>query len=808
MSNDYSASSISVLKGLDAIKARPGMYVGDISSVSATHHLLFEIFDNSIDEALAGHARRIEVCLFEDGSAGVSDDGRGIPVDTHPEAGISAAEVIFTTLHAGGKFDNDSYHFAGGLHGVGAACTNALSVWMDVEIRRDGAIWAARFENGETVRPITRSGRMRKHDGTGTHVRFLPSPDYLAETGFVRETLLARFREVALLNPGVEIVFTDHRLRDGEASAFTETCRFDDGMADFVRRIRGDADAIVPIAKFQGSHGDSEVDAAFTWVDADRSEDIQAYTNNIPQPDGGQHVAGLRGAVSRALTAHAEKNGLLKRGSRMGADDLREGLAAALHVRLADPAFSSQTKEKLISTKARSAVEAVVGPGFARWLDTHPEDARAIIARAQNAAEAREAARKAREITRTKKAGKRVSSASLPENLSDCSGHNAQLREIFLVEGDSAGGSAKQGRDRETQAILPLKGKILNVERARQSQILKNNEIAGMVQSLGAGLGAKMDLDKLRYGKIVIMTDADVDGAHIATLILTFFFRQMRPLIEAGHLHLAVPPLYRVRRKGEEDIFVRSDRDLAVLLLDRVLARGGLTSDGETLRGDGARKAMMPLIREEAQTGPAERILGHPALADALLGLEAAEPVFGTGPTRSAAITRIRKGLEASLALTDPDAGWTFDIFGDGTGYGLAARRHEDGIDTDYRLGAADLAAWQVQRVREAFVATGLAGTQIMLGNTPVQGPIGLSAGIRAAGFKGAAVSRYKGLGEMNPDELWETTMNPKSRTLKRVSVEHSAAADAIFSDLMADNVSARRKLIEDMCAGEHMIDI
>ncbi len=808
MEKDYSASSISVLKGLEAVQKRPGMYVGDVSSVSATHHLLYEIFDNSVDEALAGHASAIAVTLHADGSASVEDNGRGVPVDIHPEEGVSAAEVIFTTLHAGGKFDSDSYKFSGGLHGVGSACTNALSDWFELEARRDGAVWAARFEEGVTVQSVSKTRNLKKGEETGTKVRFKPSTKYLAVTEFERGTLLRRFREVAFLNGGVRIVFIDERLREEETEPFREECHFENGMADFVGFITGEANMLTPIASFSGGHEGSEVDVAFTWVEDDRPEEIRAYANNIPQPDGGQHVTGLRGALTKALMTHAERMKLLKRGSRMSADDLREGLAAALHVRLADPAFSSQTKEKLISVEARSAVEAVVGANFGQWLDTHPEEARTIIQRAQNAAEAREAAKKARELTRTKKVGNRISSASLPEKLSDCSSRTPMARELFLVEGDSAGGSAKTGRNRETQAILPLRGKILNVERAKQSQVLKNAEIAAMIQTLGAGMGDKMDLSKLRYGKIVIMTDADVDGSHIATLILTFFFRQMKPLVEAGHLYLAVPPLYRVRRKGEEDIYVRTDRALTGLFLDRALATKSLATSEGVLKGAGVRKALEPMIEAVDHGAAAARILRHPTLADVLMGSDIAKPVFGTGPIADRRARAIEKHLVASLLAADPDGEWKIALVGDAEGYGLSAVRHEDGLDTDYSLTRADMASWQVRRVFDAWHLSGFAGDALEIAGQPVHGPISFMEALRGTGAKGAQVSRYKGLGEMNAEELWETTMDPARRSLHRVRIEDIETAEATFGDLMADNVSARRKLIEDICGGDSRIDI
>lgn len=794
---EYNASSIGVLKGLEAVQKRPGMYVGDISSVSATHHLLYEVFDNSIDEALAGHANRIDVILHADGSATVADNGRGIPVDLHPEEGISAAEVIFTVLHAGGKFDGDSYQYSGGLHGVGAACTNGLSDWLETEITRDNAVWAARFENGATVTPIHKVRGMKKGEDTGTRVTFRPSARYLAVTEFERDTLLKRFREVAFLNAGVEI-----RFRDERGDPYEEVCHFTDGMADFVAAMTDGANLIFPIVKISGSHAGTEVDTSFSWVEEDQPEDVRAYTNNIPQPDGGQHVTGLRGAITKALLAWAEQAKMIKRSGRMGPDDLREGLAAALHVRLRDPAFSSQTKEKLISTEARAAVEAVVTPIFTQWLDTHPEEARLIIQRAQNAAEAREAAKKARELTRTKKVGRQTSSVSLPEKLSDCSSKNPADRELFLVEGDSAGGSAKQGRDREIQAILPLRGKILNVERARMSKVLANAEVSAMIQTLGAGVGGKLDLAGLRYGKIVIMTDADVDGSHIATLITTFFFRHMTSLIMEGHLYLAVPPLYRVRRKGEEDIYVRTERDLTGLFFDRAIANKALSLDGEILEGAAARRMLDGLI-ENAQIIPAAaRILRHSKLADVLLGEPAARPLFGTGPIAERKLKSIVATLTKGLDAADPDATWRLEVTGDGTGYGLKAIRHEDGLDTDYSLSRSDLTNWQVLRIADEYKVAGIAGSPVEVAKTRVFGPISFVDALREAGAKGAAISRYKGLGEMNPEELWETTMNPRTRTLHRVRIEDAERADRMISDLMAENVSARRGLIEDMFAG------
>ena len=811
---EYGSRSITVLRGLDPVRQRPGMYAGNVYARTATHHLLYEVFDNAVDEALAGHATRIDVTLHADGSAEIADNGRGIPVDIHPDAGISAAEVVLTTLHAGGKFDNDSYSYSGGLHGVGISVTNALSDWLCVEIRRDGGVDQARFERGVTASSVRRTKAMAKGAPTGTTIRFKPDASILREPDFEAEDLVTRFHDVACLNDGLEIVFTD--ARGTEAS--TRTFRFTDGMADFVSAIvahdtSATSGLLFAPARFQGSHasetgGRLEVDVALSWTGSDRDEDVRAYCNNIPQADGGQHVTGLRSALVKTLLAHGQRAGMIRKSSRLSPEDLREGLVAALHVRLPDPAFSSQTKEKLISTEARSAVEAVLGPALDAWLDTHPEEARSVIARAQAASEARIAARKARELSRTQKTGTRVSSAALPEKLADCASRRTEARELFLVEGDSAGGSAKQGRDRDIQAILPLRGKILNVERAKTSQVLKNAEIAAMVQTLGAGIGEKMDLGKLRYGKVVIMTDADVDGAHIATLILTFFFRQMRPLVDAGHLYLAVPPLYRLRRKGEEDLYVRSDRALAGLFLDRALSSGAITDGGERLSGAGARDALVPLIDAEPALAPAARLLSHPALADALLGCPDAAPLFATAPISRPALKRITRALGACLETSDPEAQWRLEITGDGTGYGVLAHRTEDGLTESHRVGAADLAAWQVERVRHAFHAQGLGQMDLAVAGVSAPGPIGLAAGLRAAGAKGASVSRYKGLGEMNPEELWETTMDPARRVLHRVSAPVPEVAETVFSDLMADNVAARRRLIEEMCAGGGALDI
>lgn len=785
--SEYGAGQISILKGLEAVKKRPGMYVGDVTTVAATHHLLYEIFDNSVDEALAGHARNISVTLHADGSATVSDDGRGIPVAIHPEAGVSAAEVVLTTLHAGGKFDNDAYAFSGGLHGVGSACTNALSEYLDLEVRREGKVWRARFEEGETVSPVAPDADLRRGQPTGTTIRFLPSGKYLHDTRFVRKTLAGRFREVAYLNPGIRITFRDER----PDAPIEETYDFPGGVADLARDAAGGEELVAPVITASGTHEGVMVDSAFAWRAGDHPEDVKAYANNIPQGDGGQHLTGFRSAVARSLSAYAERNRLIKRSSTVSAEDLREGLIGVIHVKIRNPAFSSQTKEKLISTEARVAAEAVVGGVLDRWLDEHPDEARDIVGRAQAAAEAREAAKRARDLSRTKRAGGRVSVLSLPEKLADCSSRNPEERELFLVEGDSAGGSAKQGRDRERQAILPLRGKILNVERAKTSQVLKNAEVTGIIQTLAAGAGDKMDLSALRYHKLVIMTDADVDGSHIATLIMTLLFRHLRPLLENGHVYLAVPPLYRIRRKGEEDLFVTTDADLTRNFVTRALSSGAVLINGEEA-GDGLLPDLEKLIRAEPRFAEAVRAFGHQRFGEAALGALPLTP--NVSETQAKAVVR---RIAKALKQTDPDADWVIDHSTDG-GLSLSARREEDGVEGRYEVPAAVIGGAAVRAVADSWATAGLSGAEVEVGQ-PVHGPVDLLRALREAGGRNAAVARYKGLGEMNPEELWDTTMNPDTRRLHRVRIEDAQRAESVFSDLMADNVAARRTLIEEM---------
>jgi len=795
--SEYNAASIVALKGLEGVQKRPGMYVGDVSSNAATHHLLYEIFDNGVDEALAGHASAVTVRLFADGSAEVEDDGRGIPVDMHPTEGVPAAEVIFSSMHAGGKFSSDSYKFSGGLHGVGAAVTNALSDWLEAEIKRDGGVYMLRFEHGALVQGVHQVRPLKKGERNGTRVRFKPSALYLKDPVFDGAALQRRFREIAFLNGGLTVRVQDER--DGSDTTYA----YEGGLLAFVEAMADGVPFVGRPARFTGTEVGVEVEAAFAWRADDAAEDCRAFTNNIPQADGGQHVTGFRGALTKVLLAHGERTGLIKKSARITAEDLREGLMVALHVRVPDPAFSSQTKEKLISVEARTAVEAVIGAELPRWLDTHPEDARAILGRAVAASEAREAARKARDMVRKPTSARRISTAQLPEKLADCSAKDPMARELYLVEGDSAGGSAKQGRDRETQAILPLRGKILNVERAKAVNVGKSPDIESMVLTLGAGMGKAFDISRMRYGRVVIMTDADVDGSHIATLLLTFFFRQMRPMIEEGRLFIAAPPLYRIRRKGEGDLFVRTDSDMERHFLDRAIAAGALSIDARPAKGAGVLTAFDALLSAVDLLAPVALQLGHPALADAVLGSADLAPWWDNKPLTKTASTKAHKALAAALAALDEEGRWTLTL----EPTHLTAQRVEDGISQSWTLDAHVLGNWRVARVRAAAAAAGLFESAFTVSGAPIFGPIGLMGALRTVGAKGAQVSRYKGLGEMNPTELWETTLNPEVRALHRVDIVDAEAAESIFSDLMADDVAARRALIEKMCAGITRVD-
>ncbi len=788
--NAYDAASISVLRGLDAVRKRPGMYIGDTDDGSGLHHMAFEIIDNAVDEAQAGFATRCSLTLNGDGSVTVRDDGRGIPIDIHAEEGISAAEVVLTRLHAGGKFNQNSYKVSGGLHGVGAAVVNALSEWMEVRIWRDGVEHFLRFRHGDAEAPLRVVGQ--SDQATGTEVIFKPSPLTFTRTEFDFAVLERRLRELAFLNSGLTIVLRDER----HAPAVEETFHYDGGLVAFAQWLdRGKTPVFTPPISVSSvadaTHG-IRVELALTWNNSFH-ETMLCFTNNIPQRDGGAHLAGFRQALTRVVTKYAEGMGK-KEGLALVGEDMREGMTAVLSVKVPDPKFSSQTKEKLVSSEVQPVVQAVTADAVAHWFETHPKEARAIIQKVMDAAAAREAARKARELTRRKGV---LDISTLPGKLADCQERDPALSELFIVEGDSAGGSAKQGRDRKFQAILPLKGKILNVERARFDRMLGSAEIGTLITALGAGIGRAdgdaggFDVTKLRYHRIVIMTDADVDGSHIRTLLLTFFFRQMPALIEGGYLYIAQPPLYRAKR-GNDERYLKDDPALEKFLLGRAVAEARLSfADGQSFAGaDLAREA--DILREA--TARLRRL-------SALVPIELLEQAAIAGaltpdPERAgmAAQTLVQR-LDA-ISLPD-ERGWV--VVADGSGLTMA--RTVRGVAERHALDAAALRSSEARWLAERADAVGARWSEpatLTLDKTEIRvpGPASAFERIMAHGRRGVVINRFKGLGEMNPDQLWHTTLDPAVRTLLRVRVADAEDAGAVFSTLMGDVVEPRRDFI------------
>lgn len=782
----YDADSIKVLKGLDAVRKRPGMYIGDTDDGSGLHHMVYEVVDNAVDEALAGHCDRIDIVINPDNSVTVRDNGRGIPTSIHPEEGVSAAEVIMTQLHAGGKFDQNSYKVSGGLHGVGVSVVNALSVWLELRIWRDGQEWFMRFRNGEAEAPLAPVGP--SNSKKGTEVTFLPSPATFTMTEFNFTTLETRFRELAFLNSGVFLAVSDLR---GAAPRQLEL-HYEGGIKEFVHWLDRAKNALhTPFTfKREDEATGITVEAAFEWTDA-YHENTLCFTNNIPQRDGGTHLAGFRAALTRTINSYAEKAGISKKEKiELTGDDMREGLTCVLSVKVPDPKFSSQTKDKLVSSEVRPVVEAAVGDTLATWLEENPAEAKKIIAKMVDAAAAREAARKARELTRRKGA---LDMASLPGKLADCSERDPALCELFIVEGDSAGGSAKMARNRKNQAILPLKGKILNVERARFDKMLSSAEIGTLITALGTSIGRDdFNLEKLRYHKIIIMTDADVDGSHIRTLLLTFFFRQMPELIDRGHLYIAQPPLYKVKR-GKTEQYLKDDRALETYLLQSAIE--GLrytTPSGETLQGD----ALSAVIKQAGgiikQIDAVNRTVG-----DRLVIEQAA--IGGLFDTHIAPEQRATSLAARLQAATGED--WQGSV--ENTADILLSRRVE-GLIERRALPAATIELAEARAVHAQ--ATTLQKyfdkvTTLTFADGSAQnitGPNDLYNAVMTVGRKGIGIQRYKGLGEMNPDQLWETTLDPAKRSIVRVDVENAAQADEIFSTLMGDIVEPRREFIQD----------
>ena len=785
----YDAASISVLKGLEAVRKRPGMYIGDTDDGSGLHHMAFEIIDNAVDEAQAGFATRCELTLNADGSVTVRDDGRGIPTDIHAEEGVSAAEVVLTRLHAGGKFNQNSYKVSGGLHGVGAAVVNALSEWMEVRIWRAGQEHFIRFEHGETVQPLEVVGPSDKH--SGTEVTFKPSTGTFTKTEFDFAILERRLRELAFLNSGLGIALRDERHAPAQEVLF----RFDGGLVAFVQwldRSRAPVLAAPISVVTEESQIGIRVEFALSWNDSFH-ETMLCYTNNIPQKDGGAHLAGFRQALTRVVTKYAEGMGKKDSLALVG-DDMREGMTAVLSVKVPDPKFSSQTKDKLVSSEVQPVVQAAVADVVSHWFETHPKEAKTIIQKVMDAASAREAARKARELTRRKGV---LDVSTLPGKLADCQERDPAKSEIFIVEGDSAGGSAKQGRDRKFQAILPLKGKILNVERARFDRMLGSAEIGTLITALGTGIGrgepeqGGFDIGKLRYHRINIMTDADVDGSHIRTLLLTFFFRQMPELIERGHLYIAQPPLYRAKR-GNDERYLKNDEALEDFLLDKALAEARIAyADGESFEGADM-AGELAWLREAS--GNLRRLsvsvpvwlLEQAAIAGALTpDVERAMGVSGDLVTRLNAVSLPNER--------------TWKVAADERGLHLA--RVVRGVAERYSVDATNLRSSEARWLSERTPALARRFSEaavLGLDKTDVRaaGPASAFDRILAQGRKGLSIQRFKGLGEMNPDQLWKTTLDPEARTLLQVRVGDAEDAAQVFSTLMGDVVEPRRDFI------------
>ena len=799
---DYGADSIKVLRGLDAVRKRPGMYIGDTDDGTGLHHMVFEVVDNAIDEAMAGHCNSIDVVLNGDGSVSVTDNGRGIPVDIHDEEGISAAEVIMTQLHAGGKFDQNSYKVSGGLHGVGVSVVNALSSNLKLTIKRDGKVHEMSFEHGTSKAPLKETGE--KVEETGTIVTFTPSTKTFTQTEFDFHTLEHRLRELAFLNTGVQIVLTDARNPEPKIVDMA----YKGGIAAFVEYLDRNKSALLetPI-DINGEKNGITVTLSMQWNDSYHEKTL-CFTNNIPQRDGGSHLAGFRGALTRQVNGYANASGIAKREKiAVTGDDAREGLTCVLSVKVPDPKFSSQTKDKLVSSEVRPVVESIMNDRLNQWFEEHPTEAKKVVQKVFEAAAAREAARKARELTRRKGA---LDIANLPGKLADCQSRDPKECELFIVEGDSAGGSAKQARERRFQAILPLRGKILNVERARFDKMIGSAEIGTLIAALGTGIGAEdFDPDKVRYQKIIIMTDADVDGSHIRTLLLTLFYRQMPELIERGYLYIAQPPLYRIKRGGSE-VYLKDDRAMEDYLLRDCVGDVTLEfQDGSQVAGEDlwsliedARIARNHIYNIQRKVGN-HSVVEQSAVAGAL-----SPSILSDKKSASEAAHYVATRLDA---LADPlEKGWSGEPSEDG---GLLFQRTLRGILQKYVIDG------DLIRSRDARTLDTMAGTmqstyskflvlKTKTGEKRIEGPSTLIEYLTNIGRKGLSFQRYKGLGEMNPEQLWETTMDVNARILLQVKVNHADDAAEVFSTLMGDLVEPRREFIQSNALSVENLDI
>src|SRR5438132_10857829 len=798
----YDEHSIKVLHGLDPVRKRPGMYIGDTDDGSGLHHMIYEVVDNAIDEALEGYCDTVTVTLNADGSCTVTDNGRGIPVGIHEEEGVSAAEVIMTQLHAGGKFDQNSYKVSGGLHGVGVSVVNALSSRLELRVFRRGSEWFVRFRDGVPEAPLAEigpapawpEGSDRQGLATGTEITFLPSTETFTKTEFDFTTLEHRLRELAFLNSGVTLVLSD--LRGVEPK--TVTLHFEGGLEAFVRYLDRSKQALhAPPIAIRGERDDILLEIAMEWTDS-YHETMFCFTNNIPQRDGGTHLAGFRAALTRTVNAYATDSGIAKKEKvTLSGEDMREGLTCILSVKVPDPKLSSQTKDKLVSSEVRPAIEGIVADKLTQWFEEHPADARKVVAKVVEAAAAREAARKARDLTRRKGA---LDIANLPGKLADCQERDPAKSELFIVEGDSAGGSAKQGRDRRFQAILPLKGKILNVERARFDKMLSSAEIGTLIAALGTGIGLEdFDPEKARYHRIIIMTDADVDGSHIRTLLLTFFFRQMASLIDKGFLYIAQPPLYRLQRGNAKAVYLKDDTALEAYCIDAALRDGVFTQHDGGQRGGNDLRALLEQARVQrrwllplaAKAGNLN-VVEQAAIAGALAAGIVADPTRAIEAAHRTAdrLNRMVEGL---------DGQWRGEVI---AGEGLVFSRTRQGVDERRLIDAAMLRSSEARRLdgdaaalREVYDQPGKLTARER--EFSITGPIGLVDAVMDIGRRGIEINRYKGLGEMNPEQLWETTLDPEARSLLQVRVSHADLAEETFSTLMGDLVEPRREFIQ-----------
>ena len=785
---EYSADSIKVLKGLEAVRKRPGMYIGDTDDGSGLHHMVYEVVDNGIDEALAKHADYVHVKIHADSSVSVRDNGRGIPVDIHEEEGVSAAEVIMTQLHAGGKFDSNSYKVSGGLHGVGVSVVNALSVWLELRIWRDGSEYFAKFANGETTEHLKKIKDVAEE--RGTEVRFLASTETFSNLDYSFEVLEKRLRELAFLNSGVKIILEDERPTEVLSSELV----YEGGVKEFVKYLDRSKTSLIPEPIFiKGEKDEIGIEVAMWWNDS-YHENVLPFTNNIPQRDGGAHTAGFRGALTRTINSYAQASGIAKKEKvNFTGDDAREGLTCVLSVKVPDPKFSSQTKDKLVSSEVRPAVESLMNEKLGEWFEENPNEAKLIVGKIIEAALAREAARKARELTRRKTA---LDVNYLAGKLKDCAEKDPSKTEVFLVEGDSAGGSAQTGRDRRTQAILPLRGKILNVERARFDRMLNSQEIGNLVMALGTGIGRdEFDISKLRYHKIVIMTDADVDGAHIRTLLLTFFYRQMPELVEGGYLYIAQPPLYKVSR-GKSEVYLKDQSALDDYLVQQgiegAVLKIGSNADiaGQDLARIVDEARQLDKVLEAFPTQYPRHILEQAAIAGAFVPGAVDKDLQGTADSIA---TRL------NLIALEYERGWSGRITQD---QGIRLARVLRGVEElrtldgpMLRSGEARKTGTFTESLKEVYEspATLIRKDQ----SQTIYGPLELLSSILKEGEKGLTLQRYKGLGEMNPDQLWETTLDPDARTLLQVKITDAAEADDLFTKLMGDVVEPRREFIQ-----------